>query len=656
MWLVSGALLVVFASYVALPLGLTWYIPQLAARHGVHLQVERARVEPFRSTVRLYGVGVATSGQSSTRWSSVAARVDLAALLSGRLVLDDFRLSEAKLLVGEPIVGMDGVLPGVSAALPGDVSIGELVIDGVELGAISEAAGHTVAIDWLRVASLDQALRPEGAEVEASLSVGDGRARLHGRINLDESGWILGGEVSAHEVPFEGLPALLGAGGSWRGRLGGAGPVRVVYSPNSSAFSTTTRGRWAIDGLGLELGHAQVDLSGARADWNGTAYLMFSDDAVEGLSVDGEVGLREPRIEIHEMFDLEATELVLRVDASRASETRVTVDGRIPVLRVNGTGGAFEAVGVEAANLISRIVLTFADAVEADVEQLAINTLDVQLPAGRSIDMEQVALERGVVAWDTDVVSAAAGTAERVDWRGFAGPRGTGTATRLAVEQFERLGNGTLRAALASAEAVGDRNGDSDLRLHDVVLESTVISPAGAVSVGAARISDARLADAASTLVLEGLGLRVRGGRDGGARRLARVRGPAGHRDGDSPGSRAIRTPGERHLAGRSRFGGSGRGQEWRFRPAIARRRARIGRDFAGRRGLRRRSPNFGCAACRHREHAGPGGARPGRSGAGRSRRGKRRIRTGPRRRPHPDRNVGDDRRGARAGRRRHVR
>ena len=507
MWLVSGALLVAFASYVALPLGLTWYIPQLAARHGVHLQVERARVEPFRSTVRLHGVAVATSGQSSTRWSSVAARVDLAALLSGRLVLDDFRLSEAKLHVGEPLAGMDGVLPGISAALPGDVSIGELVVDGVELGAISEAAGHAVAIDWLRVASLDRALRPEGTEVEASLSVGDGRARLHGRINLDESGWILSGEVSAHEVPFEGLPALLGAGGSWRGRLGGAGPVRVVYSPGSGAFSTTTRGRWAIDGLGLGLEHWRVDLSGARADWNGTAFLVFSEDAVEGLSVDGEVGLREPRIEIDELLDLEATELMLRVDASRTPETRVTVDGRVPALRVTGTGGAFEAVGVEAANLASRVVLTFADAVEADVEELTVNTLDVQMPAGRSIGVERVALERGAVAWDTDLVSAAAGTAERIDWRGFAGPRGTGTATRVAVEQFERRGDGTLRAALASAEAAGDRNGDSDLRLHDVVLESAVISPAGAVSVGAARISDARLADAASTLVLEGLGL-----------------------------------------------------------------------------------------------------------------------------------------------------
>ena len=45
------------------------------------------------------------------------------------------------------------------------------------------------------------------------------------------------------------------------------------------------------------------------------------------------------------------------------------------------------------------------------------------------------------------------------------------------------------------------------MRLHDVVLESAVISPAGAISAGGARISDARLAGAASTLVLEGLDL-----------------------------------------------------------------------------------------------------------------------------------------------------
>ncbi|MCY4284906.1 MAG: DUF748 domain-containing protein [Thiotrichales bacterium] len=524
MWLVSGALVVTFASYVVLPLGLTWYIPQLAARHGVHLRIERTRIEPFESTVRLYGVGVATSGQSSTRWSSIAARVDLAALAAGRLVLDDFRLSEAELSVGESIAGMDG-------ALPGDMSIGEFVIDDVELGAISEAAGHPVAIDRLRVASLDRALRPEGTEVEASLSVGAGSARLQGRISLDGAAWILDGEVGAQEIPFEALSALLGARGSWRGRLGGAGPVRVVYSPTSGASSTTTRGRWAVDGLGFGLGldpgidtgigpgigpetglesepgPTRADLSVARADWNGTAFLTFSGDAVEGLSVDGELGLREPRVEIEERFDLEATELMVHIDASRTPETRVTVDGRIPTLRANGTGDAFEAVGVEAANLASRIVLTFDEVVEAEVETLTISALDVQLPADRSIDAQQITLERGVFAGDTDVVSAAAGTAARIDWRGFAGPRGTGTATRLAVEQFERRGSGALRASLVSAEAVGGRNDDSDLRLHDVGLESAAVSPTGAISVGATRIADARLADAASTLILEGLGL-----------------------------------------------------------------------------------------------------------------------------------------------------
>ena len=505
MWLVSGALLVAFASYVALPIGLAWYLPQLAARHGVQLHVERARVDPFTSTVRFHGVGVAASGQSSIRWSSVAARVDLAALLSGRLVLDDFRLSEAKLHVGEPVSGAPGALSRISAALPGDARIGELVIDGVELETISEAAGHAVAIDWLRVASLDEALRPEGAEVELHLSVGDGRVRLHGRLNIDTSGWILGGEASANGVPLDGLPSPQGAGGSWRGRLGGAGPVRIVYSPDSGMFSATTRGRWAVDGPGLGPGSgpAQISLSGARADWSGTAFLTFSQDAVERLSVDGEVGLRKPRIEIAGVLDLEATELMLRVDASRTPEPRVTVDGRIPALRLDGKGGAFEAVGAEAANLVSRIVLRFADVVEADIEELTVDSLDVRLPDGRLVDMERIAVERGSFASDTDIVSAAAGTVERVDWRGLAGPGRSGTAGRLAVEQAERPGSGSFGAALASAGVVGDGSGDSDVRLRDVALESVVISSTGAFSAGGARISDARLADTASTLVLE---------------------------------------------------------------------------------------------------------------------------------------------------------
>ena len=505
MWLVSGMLLIAFASYVALPLGLAWYMPQLAARHGVLLEVDRVRVEPFRSRIILHGVGVATSGSSSVRWSSIAARFDLAELLSGRLALDDFRLSEANLHAGDPSGGVDGVLAGLPAVLPGAVSVGELVVDSVELGAISRATGLRVAIDWLRVASLDGAFRPEGAEVEADLSVGEGRVGLHGRINLDDGGWILGAEVSAKAVPLEGFPALFAAGGTWRGRLGGAGPVRVVYSPDDGALSATTRGRWAIDAP--RVGLARMELSGARVDWNGTAFFAASGDAVDGLGAAGEIGIREPRIEVAGVLEAEATELVLRVDVSRAPETLVAVDGRIPVLRLDGTGGAFEAVGARAGNVVSQIALTFADAMEAHVETLKVDTLDVELSDDRSIDLEQVELSRVSVAWNAGIVSAAAGTAERVDWEGLSGPRGTGTAARVAVEGVERMDGGELRFARASAETVSDRNGGSDLRLHEAVLESGTVSPAGSISVGRAGMSDGRLAGAGSTLVLEDLGL-----------------------------------------------------------------------------------------------------------------------------------------------------
>ena len=154
-WLVSGALLIAFTSYVALPFGIVWYLPQYAAQYGVRLDVERARVEPFSSRLDLFGVRVAASGGSSIEWSSIETRVDLAELLSGRLVLDDFRLSEAKLHTGDPGVNVTGVLSKVPAALPEEVSIGELFIDGIELATVSEALGHPATIDWLRISSLD---------------------------------------------------------------------------------------------------------------------------------------------------------------------------------------------------------------------------------------------------------------------------------------------------------------------------------------------------------------------------------------------------------------------------------------------------------------------------------------------------------------------
>ena len=506
LWLVPGVLIVAFAVYVALPVGLAWYIPQIGAQYGVRLDVGRVRVEPFTSTLGLSGVRVVTSGGSSIEWSTVESRVDLAALLSRRLVLDGIRLSDAKIHAGEAGTSGPGGLPEVPAALPGDVSVGELVIRGVEFAAMSEALERPVAIDSLRISSLDEVFRPEGAEIEADLIIGKGRTRLQGRLNLDDAGWVLdAADIVANDVPIGGLPALLGAGGSWRGRLDGAGPVRVAYSPGEGAFSATTGGRWAIEGL--ELGVAQVAISGARADWDGAAFLTSSGDAVRALGVDGEVALRELRMDVADVLEIRAPELVLVVDASQAPETRLSMAGHVPEARLEGKGGAFEAVGAEVTNLVSQLALTFARDVGIEIDRLKSSGLAVRLPAGRSIDVEQFELERVVVESGTNVVSAAAGTAERVDWRGLIEPGSTGSATRLAMQRIERHGNGELRLALASTDTVRDGSDDSVLRLSEVVLESTTFSPAGTVAVGGARAADAWLANDTGTLVLERLSL-----------------------------------------------------------------------------------------------------------------------------------------------------
>ena len=563
MWLVSGTLLIAFASYVVLPFGLAWYLPQYAAQYGIRLQVERARVEPFSSTLELSGVRVAASGGSSIEWSNVETRVDLAELASGRLVLDGFHMSEAKLRAGDPGMDATGMLPMVPAALPEDVSVGELVIDGVELTTVSEALGHPAAIDWLRISSLDGAFRPEGAEIEANLSVGKGHARLQGRLNLDESGWILNApEIVASDVPLDGLPTLLGADGAWRGRLDGTGPVRIAYSPINGAFSATAAGRWAIEGL--ELGLAEIEILGARVDWNGAAFMMSSGDGLDTLSVDGEVGLREIRIDVADMLEVEAAEIVLQVDASQAPETRLSVEGHIPEARLTGKGGAFEAVHAQATNLVSRVALRIDDDIAVDVEWLKSGAFEVTLPADRSIELEQVELEGVVVAPASNVVSAAAGTVQRANWRGFTGPRRTGTATQFAIERIERHGNGEIRLALASAETVEDRQEDSVLRLREVTLDSTTFSPAATLAVGAARIADVWLASETSTLVLERLTLdgvqrseagavRIASGRLTSSTTRAREIVQSWARSSSSPGARCPAEPGRRSTFGSGR-------------------------------------------------------------------------------------------------------
>lgn len=506
MWLISGVLVLAFASYVVLPFGLAWYVPQLAARYGVHFDVEQVRIDPFRSRLRLSGVRVATTGDALMEWSSIETGVDLAELLSGRLVLDDFHLSEATLRAGGPRAGASGAPPAMTvAALPGDVSIGTLVVGKVELATLSEALGRPVTIDWLRVSSIDEAFRAGGAEVEAHIAVGAGRCELQGRLNLDAEGWMLDSRVDARNVPLDGFPEVLGADGSWRGRLDGSGPVRLVYSPVNGAFSATADGRWAVDGLGFGLDGTEV--SAARADWSGVAFMVFSEGAVDSLSVDVEVGLHDMDVDVDEALEVAADELMLQVDASQASAIRLSISGDSPEVRLSGKGGAFEGLEAEVTSLASLVGLTFADGIGIEVDRLTAGALAARLPAGRSVDVGRIALEHAVVGLNEGVVSVAATTAQRLDWQGFSAPGSTGTATRLAVRDFEQRADGEIRLALGSAKAVEERIGDSDLRMRDVELDSTSLSPGGALAAGGVRVSEAWLMGGSSTLVLEGLSM-----------------------------------------------------------------------------------------------------------------------------------------------------
>ena len=504
-WLVSGVVLIAFVSYVALPFGLTLYIPRLAAQYGIPLDVDRVRVEPFRSTLRLSGVRLATAGHSTMEWSSAEARVDLARLLSGRLVLDGFRLSEARLHEGDAGASGRGTLADIlPAPLPEEITVGELVIDNVELATLSRTLGRAITVDWLRISSLEDLFRPDGAEVHLDASIGEGRSRVQGRLVLDSTSWSLDAGVRASDIPLDGLPALFGVDGASRGRLDGSGPIRLVYSPVDGAFSTTTGGRWAIEGPELTL--AGTAVSGARIDWDGAAFITVSQQTVETLSVEATIGLHELDVDVVDLLDLEAAELGLRVDASRTPVHRLVVEGASPAVRIRGRSGAFEGIGLEAANLTTGAALTLTDDLGIEIDRLAADTLIAALPTGGSIDLERLKIDRIVVPRNADAAAAAA-TAERVEWRGLTEPRSSGTATGVAVQGLERHGNGVLRFASASAATAEERNGESDLRLRDIEIDTTTLSPTGAMAFAGARVADTWLVNDASTLVLEQLSL-----------------------------------------------------------------------------------------------------------------------------------------------------
>lgn len=494
MWLVSGVLVIVFASYVMLPFGLSRYIPLLAAQHGIRLDMEGARVDPLRAGLLFSGVRIGTGGGSSIQWSSIEARVDLAALLSGRLSLDSLRSSDAKLLAGGSLAGGIHAIPMmVSAVLPEKVDIGELLVERVELVAVSETIGRPVMIDRLRIASLEDAFRPEGTAVQAGVSIGEGRTTLRGQLALDATDWAFDTEVRAYGVSLDGFPVLDGFDGALRGRLDGSGPVRLVYSPATGAFRVTSGGRWSIDALEIALPNAVI--SEVRADWDGTAFMAFTGDAVESFGFDAELRLQALDVDAGDAFQVEAAELA----------TRLSVEGSSPEVRFGGKGSAFGAIDAESGNVVSQATLTFDDGFRMAIDRLESDAFTVTLPAGRSIGVEQLGIEGIGADSGANAVSVAAATAERVEWQGFATARRSGTAARLAVQGVERRADGELRFALASAESIDGGGGAPDPRLRGVTLDSATFRPAGGVAIGGLRVSDARFAGEAATVVLEGV-------------------------------------------------------------------------------------------------------------------------------------------------------
>ena len=513
-WLITGPLLIVFATYVALPVGLAWYLPELAKRYGMHLSVQRVRVEPFASRLRLHGVRIGNAGDTGSEWASVEARVDLVALLSGRIVLDDFRMSEAILFDGGTWAGTVGADPdAMPGALAEDLDVGEFTIESVELAGISKALGRPVTIDRLRLESLVALFRPEGTAVHAELSIGEGRSRVDGRLTSNASSWILDAEIGTEAVALDGFPALLGIDSRWRGRLEGSGPVRFVYSPADDAFSATTGGRWAVDRL--EVGFGDTGTARARVDAEGTVFIVLLGDVLDTLSVDAALDLQGLGVEVADGFEAEAAALTLQIDASQALATRMSIRGSSPEVRLRGRGGAFDA---KAGQIAAHIALSFTHGAAIEVDRFESGTFAVQTQAGSSIDVNRLALERVVVDTDAFALSAASATARRMDWRDSATPQSAGTAAGITLRGLERSADGSLRLARVSLDTVESAGAGPGLRMRDVVLDATTLSPSGRLAFGGLQASDAWLTSRESTLVLERLSLDgIERESDGGA-------------------------------------------------------------------------------------------------------------------------------------------
>lgn len=513
-WLIGGLLSIVFASYVALPIGLSWYLPDLAQRYGLQLAVQKVRVAPFDSRLRLLGVRIDTPGGTTTEWASFETRIDFEALLAGRVVLGEIRMSEATVHPAESSQGAAVTdMPARPAALADELDVGEFTIENVALAEFSDLLGRPVAVERLRLESLADLFRPEGTAVQAELSIGAGSTRVDGRVTSGAAGWILDAAVSVESVPLDGFSALFDVDGRLRGTLDGSGPVRVVHSPATDAFSATTGGRWKVDGLEADLPDAFT--LRAQVDGEGSAFIVLLGDVVDTLSVDATLRVRGLEVEAANAFEAEAADVTLRIAASQALSTRVSVEGTSPEVRVRGASGAFDA---KAGQVTAQLALSVANGAEVEVDRLESGTLAVRLHHGGAIAVSRMELEGLFFDPVRNVLSAATATARRTDWQDFAASQGSGTATGITVRGIERNEGGILRLAQISAETVDAMDSVPALRMSDVVVESAEIAPSGKLTLGRLRASDSWLSNRESTLVLERVSLDgIEWGSGGGA-------------------------------------------------------------------------------------------------------------------------------------------
>ena len=295
-------------------------------------------------------------------------------------------------------------------ALPEEVSVGELVIDDIELATVSESAGASRETSTgFESSPLGRGrFRPEGAaDVEAELSIGKGRSRLQGRLNIDDTGWILNAsEIVANDVPLDGLPTLLGADRPWRGRLDGTGPVRLVYSPLNGAFSATTGGRWAVKGTGARASPGHGLGRKGRLEWR-RVHDVHRGRGERASASTGRSGCTSSASRWARCSTSRPRSSWCRSTGRRRPSPACRCRVTLPRFAFGAGEDAFEAIDVEATNLASQLSLTIADDLGVEIDHLRSGALTVSLSADRSIEVERLELDGVVVESGSNTVSAA---------------------------------------------------------------------------------------------------------------------------------------------------------------------------------------------------------------------------------------------------------